>query len=80
MTALALRSLQAYAPAPLKAEYARAIERGAAWLARAEPKTTEDHAYVLMSLRWVGEGQAMMRKAASALVALQRVDGVWGQI
>jgi len=79
-TALALRSLQAYAPAPLKAEYARAIQRGGSWLARAEPKTTEDHAYLLLGLRWAGESPTAIRKATNALIALQRADGGWSQL
>ena len=80
VTALALRSLQAYAPAPQKAEYARAIERGAAWLAQARPTSTEDHAFLLLGLRWTGQSDAAMQKAARALVALQGSDGGWSQI
>jgi hypothetical protein len=79
-TALALRSLQAYAPAPLKAEYARAIQRGGSWLTHAQPKTTEDHAYLLLGLRWAGESHDAIRKAANALIALQRADGGWSQL
>jgi hypothetical protein len=89
VTALALRSLQAYAPAPQKAEYARAVQRGAAWLAQAQPASTEDHAFLLLGLGWSDERpasakatarQAAIRKAASALIAQQRADGGWGQI
>ena len=80
VTALALRSMQAYAPAPQKAEYARAIQRGAAWLAQARPASTEDHAFLLLGLGWSGERQSAIRKAASALIAQQRADGGWGQI
>ncbi len=80
VTALALRSMQAYAPAPQKAEYARAIQRGAAWLAQAQPASTEDHAFLLLGLGWSGERQSAIRNAASALIAQQRADGGWGQI
>jgi hypothetical protein len=80
VTALALRSLQAYAPAPLKAEYARAVQRGAAWLSRAQPKSTEDHVYQLLGLTWAGEKPAALRPAANALIAQQRADGGWSQI
>jgi ankyrin repeat protein len=79
-TALALRSLHAYAPATRKAEYARAIERGAAWLAHAQPKTTEDHAFLLLGLHWAGGSQAAVRDAASGLIARQRSDGGWSQL
>jgi len=80
VTALALRSLQAFAPPTRKAEYARAIERGAAWLAMAQPKTTEDHVFLLLGLHWAGAGQTSIRQAARALVAQQRSDGGWSQL
>jgi hypothetical protein len=80
VTALAVRSLQSYAPAPQKAEYTRAIQRGAAWLGQATPTSTEDHAFLLLGLRWTDRSRAAIQKAASALVALQRADGGWGQI
>ena len=80
VTALALRSLQAYAPPPLKAEYARAVQRGAAWLTQAQPKSTEDQVYLLLGLTWAGEKPAALRSAANALIAQQRADGGWSQI
>jgi len=80
MTALAIRSLAAYAPTPLKADYARAVQRGAAWLATAAPVTTEDHAFVLLGLAWAHAGQATMRRPAEALLARQRSDGGWNQL
>jgi ankyrin repeat protein len=80
MTALSLRALQAYAPAPLKAEYARAIERGAAWLGRAEATSNEDHVYLVLGLTWGGGSRAAIRRTANALIARQRADGGWSQI
>ena len=81
MTAVAIRALGAFAPAPLEAEYARAVQQGAAWLAAAAPKTTEDHAFVLLGLAWARErGTAAIRKTADALVARQRDDGGWSQL
>ena len=80
VTALSLRSLRAYAPGPLKAEYGRVIQRGVAWLKRAQPQSTEDHAYMLLGLGWVGETTAGLRSAAAALMARQRADGGWSQI
>jgi squalene cyclase len=80
MTAVAMRALGAFAPVPLKAEYARAVQRGAAWLAAAAPKTTEDHAFVLLGLAWAHGRQAAIRSTAHALVARQRDDGGWNQI
>ena len=53
VTALALRSMQAYAPAPQKAEYARALQRGAAWLAQTRPTSTR----ITPSCSWVSAGR-----------------------
>ena len=80
ITALAMRSLQAYAPAPFVKEYARGVERAAAWLAQAQPKSTEDHVYLVLGLTWAGASRAAIRKAANALIAQQRADGGWSQI
>src|SRR5262245_3801391 len=81
VTALSIRALRAYAPAPLKAEYERAVARGAAWLVKtARPKTTEDHVYLLLGLTWSDAGQQAKRDAAKALIARQRDDGGWSQL
>jgi hypothetical protein len=79
-TAVALRSLQRYAPEPQKAEYAKAVERGAAWLAQAQPKSTEDHAFQLLGLAWAREKKDVIQKLARSLIALRRADGGWSQI
>jgi len=80
MTAVSIRALDAYAPAPLKADYTRAIQRGAAWLATAAPATTEDHVFVLLGLNWARHDSPAVRRTAKALIALQRADGGWGQL
>src|SRR6185503_13620913 len=80
MTAVSIRALDAYAPAPLKADYTRAIQRGAAWLATAAPATPEDHVFVLLGLNWARHDSPTVRRTAKALIALQRADGGWGQL
>ena len=80
VTALSLQSLQAYAPAPLKAEYARAVQRGAAWLSHAQPKSNEDYVYRVLGLTWAAASRDVVRTAVNALVAQQRPDGGWSQI
>lgn len=80
ITAMAIRGLGAYAPAPLKADYERAARRGAAWLTAATPKTGEDHAFMLLGLAWARADQTAIRKAADALVKQQREDGGWSQL
>jgi ankyrin repeat protein len=79
-TAVALRSLQSYAPEPLKAEYAKSVERGAAWLTKAQPRTTEDHVFQLLGLVWTRAKKDVMQRAAKNLIALQRSDGGWSQL
>jgi squalene cyclase len=75
-----LRSLQSYAPQPQKAEYAKAVERGAVWLAKTLPETTEDHVFKLLGLAWSHAKKDAIEKAARSLIALQRSDGGWSQI
>jgi ankyrin repeat protein len=79
VTAVAIRALRAYGPAPLKSVYERAATRGATWLAAAMPTTTEDHAFAILGLAWAGNGEEARRKT-TALVAQQRTDGGWGQL
>ncbi len=80
VTALSLRSLQAYAPAPLKADYARAVQRGAAWLSHAQPKSNEDYVYRVLGLAWAAASRDAVRTAVKALIAEQHPDGGWSQI
>src|SRR6185295_16228844 len=80
VTALALRSLQAYAPKPQQTEYLKAVQRGATWLKQAQPHTTEDHAFQLLGLGWTRANKETIRRVAQSLVALQRPDGGWSQI
>jgi ankyrin repeat protein len=80
ITAVAIKALRAYAPAPRKSDYERAVNRGVIWLATATPTTTEDRAFIILGLAWAGDGKESMRKTAAALVAQQRTDGGWGQI
>ncbi len=79
-TAIAMRALLAYAPKPKQAEYAKAVQRGAMWLAQSQPKTNEDHVYQLLGLAWADANKDAIRKAARDLIALQRPDGGWSQL
>jgi hypothetical protein len=79
-TAVAVRALRVYAPQTKRAEYAKAIQRGARWLSQAPPDTNEDYVYRLLGLAWAGGNQTAVRKAARELIALQRPDGGWAQL
>jgi ankyrin repeat protein len=79
VTAMSMRALQVYAPAALRVEYEPAIRRAAEWIARAEARTTEEHAFKLLGLHW-SRRPAQVRTAAAALIAEQRGDGGWSQL
>jgi ankyrin repeat protein len=78
-TAMSLRALDVYAPRAQRAEYAKAIQLGADWLARAQPESNEDRAFQLLGLTWVHAAKQSIRKAALDLIALQQPDGGWAQ-
>ena len=80
VTAASMRAIQLYAPKVGRAAYDGAVQRAAAWLAKATPMTTEDRAFQLMGLGWAGGNKASVQKAARALVAEQRADGGWSQL
>ena len=78
MTALVLRSLQAFAPAPQTAEYEQAVRGRRLAVSRA----TEEHRRPRVpaaGLTWAGASRADA-SAARDLIALQRDDGGWSQI
>jgi squalene cyclase len=79
-TAASVRALQVYAPKARREPYAKAIERSRTWLRQAQATTTEDRAFQLLGLRWAGEDQETLRKAAQILLGEQRADGGWAQI
>src|SRR5262249_30523129 len=80
VTALSMRAMQVYAPRAQRAEYEKAIRAAGAWLAKAQPKTTEDRAFQLLGLAWADAGKEMIRKLGQTLVAEQTADGGWAQI
>ena len=80
VTAVSMRALQVYAPAPLRMEYQRAIDRAGDWLKKATPRHTEDRAFQLLGLLWADAARPAIAAAAKALLAEQRPDGGWAQI
>ena len=79
-TATAMRALQVYAPTPQRAEYEKAVQRAADWLAQARPTTNEDRSFQILGLVWAGGKQQIARKAGSDLLREQRPDGGWAQL
>ena len=80
VTAASIRSVRAYGLKSQRPEYDNAVERAVHWLEKAQPGTTEDHAFKILGLIWGGGSQEAIRKTAQDLLALQRSDGGWGQV
>ena len=80
VTALSLRALQMYAPAPMRAAYEDAAKAGGRWLAAQTPWNTEERASQLLGMKWAGQSADRLGIATGALVAAQRPDGGWSQL
>ena len=80
VTAASMRSLQMYAPRTERAAFQKSVQLASAWLASAQPRTTEDRAFQLLGLGWAKAGRAAIQKAARALIAEQGADGGWAQL
>lgn len=79
-TALAIRSLQVYAPPALEAETTRIVTRARNWLLSAKPIGTEEKASQLRGLGWAGADKRETARLSAALAAEQRADGGWAQL
>jgi ankyrin repeat protein len=79
-TAIAMRAVQLYMPAQLASETRDRVKRAAAWLATAEPRTTEDRAFQLRGLVWAGADANQLKALSDRLIAQQRPDGGWSQL
>jgi hypothetical protein len=80
VTAASIRAVRTYGPKSQRADYDKAVERAVRWLERAQPTSTEDHAFKILGLIWGGGSQAVIQKTAEELLALQQADGGWGQL
>ena len=82
LTGAVLRALRVYGPRARRAEYEKAIERGATWLMTVQPHMTDERALQLLGLTWAGvkPGHDVVRKRAQELLAEQRPDGGWAQL
>ena len=80
VTAASIRAVRTYGPKSQRAEYDKAVERAVRWLEKAQPTSTEDHAFKILGLIWGGGSEAVIQKTARELLALQQRDGGWGQL
>ena len=79
-TALAMRSLQLYAPQMDKTGYGRAVQLASSWIAKEPAHSTEDLSWKVLGLAWSDREQDAKRRAADDLLALQRADGGWSDL
>lgn len=79
-TALALRGLQLYAPKLNHADYEKAVQRAAEWIAEAKPSGTDDLGWRVAGLAWAGTQEAALQSAIKDLLAVQRADGGWSDL
>jgi ankyrin repeat protein len=79
-TAIAMRALQLYAPRTDAAEYRKAINLAASWLATAQSFSNDDRSWRVAGLAWAGTDKAAIRKAMQELLATQKSDGSWSDL
>lgn len=77
-TAMAIRSLQSYGMPGRKREFEERIALAKAWLAQAQPRTTEDRNMQMVGLQWAGD-TALANRSAKRVRDLQRPNGGWAQ-
>ncbi len=76
-TARALKAICYHSPAGIQTEIDEHVSRGANWLTKAEPLTTDDRAFQILGLRWAGREAPANR--VKELIKKQRSNGGWGQ-
>lgn len=78
-TALAVFALEEYGAPASRGQNKERIARARTWLATTAPRTTDDLAFRLYGLSWTLATSAERERAAQELLAVQRVDGGFGQ-
>lgn len=79
VTALAIEGVSHYATDAQRKRADAAVRRGREWLRHAKPETTEDLAFHLRGLAFVGEKPERVAAATRELLKRQQVDGGWAQ-
>ncbi len=80
MTALGLRAVQVYHHASQKSAAAAAVARARKFLESRPVRSTEEHAYRIIGLKWAGADRNTLQRFARELKAAQRPDGGWGAL
>lgn len=80
MAALGLRAVQVYHHASQKSAAAAAVARARKFLESRPVRSTEEHAYRIIGLKWAGADRNTLQRFARELKAAQRPDGGWGAL
>jgi ankyrin repeat protein len=80
ITALVMRDLLEFAPAPLRTEYTASVAKAAAWLATAKPQVNEEYAFKILGLVWGKGSPDAIATTAKSLASQQGPDGGWSQL
>src|SRR5688500_17941349 len=80
MTALGLRAVQVYHHASQKGAATAAVARARKFLESRPARSTEEHAYRIIGLKWAGADRNTLQRFARELKAAQRPDGGWGAL
>ncbi len=78
-TALVVRGLSVYLPPGRRDELKSRLERAREFFRKAQPKDTQDLAFLLLGMYWTGMTQEIP-PVRERLLALQREDGGWAQL
>jgi ankyrin repeat protein len=76
-TSEAVLALERYGIPARAAEFRERVTRASAWLQKATPHNTYQHALQLLALSAAGVGKDAVKRVADSLVAQQRSDGGW---
>ena len=77
-TARVIQALQVYPLPARKQEFSERIGHARKWLKQIKPVRTEDFTMRLAGLRWSDAAENDLRRAADALIGIQRPNGGWG--
>jgi ankyrin repeat protein len=76
-TAEAVLALERYGIPARAAEFRERVTRASAWLQKATPHSTHQHALQLLALSAAGVAKDAVKKVGDSLLAQQRSDGGW---
>jgi hypothetical protein len=79
-TALALNSIQYFAPAGMGIRVDAAVQRGRRWLTETAAVNNEEKVSQLLGLAWTKADPEQLKKLGTVLLSRQHVNGGWSQL